>query len=332
MIRPSDAYILPDPGGAVVIGAVQRNLGSAVQHEVLLAGSNRTPGENALTVDVFGGSYRRGEGGLASEAPSPDAITREMQAVLPGVDMQISPYYVQNRYGPFGYAVGRGNGRDLCLYGWQRLQTTSSAGTLLANRFLMQVRLRMCEAGGDERELLRSMYSYSLASYFGTQYADVPAAPTKQTFRRLDSPDEIRPSNPTGLALVLPKQTPAAAPQAVARRPAAPAAAQPAREATAPAPAQAAPIVPAPTTTVRSAATPVPQNVPVATAPRPSSGAAGPLVPPPSFVGQNTQPSAASEVPLGSPTIPDPMSPAMIAITAAREIKLPQSLAREVSE
>ena len=33
-------------------------------------------------------------------------IGSEIREAVPGVRMQTSPYYVQNKYGPFGYVIG----------------------------------------------------------------------------------------------------------------------------------------------------------------------------------------------------------------------------------
>jgi Cellulose biosynthesis protein BcsN len=311
MIRPSAAYILPDPGGPVVIGAIQRNLGTAIEHEVLLGVPTSTSGQNALTVQVYGRAHRSGDGALASDAPTDASVTREMEDVLAGVPMQVSPYFVQNRYGPFGYAIGRGRGRDICIYGWQKLQTESGNGPFYSNRFLLQIRLRLCQSGATESDLLWVMYNFTLSAQFGSQYPDMPRTAAPNVIGLLGTPAEVRPANPTGLAYVLPREAPApAAPaRAVASAPAAPRA-------------PAAPPAAA-TSSARAVPTPFAGSPATATAPRPVSGGPAPVVPPPDLTA------------LGSPSQDgpaDPLSPAMQAITAAREIELPNTLAREADE
>lgn len=322
MIRPSAAYILPDPGGPVVVGAIQRNLGSVIEHEILLGVPTRTAGQNELSVQVFGKAYRQGEGVLDSGAPTDASVTREMQEVLAGVPMQISPYFVQNRYGPFGYAIGRGKGQDLCIYGWQRLQTQSSSSPFYANRYLLQIRLRLCQTGASEQQLLNVMYKFTLSSHFGTQYPDAPQTTAPMVLSVLDTPTEVRPNNPTGLAYVMPPQAPApaGAPRAVASAPAAPR--TPSRD---PAPTvSSAPAVPPPVPGSSGPASSA--TTTAAAAPTPSPGASGsaPVVPPPDFA-FTTAPTSDTG-PAGS------LSPAMQAITAAREIELPTSIAREAVE
>ena len=94
-----------------------------------------------------------------------EAIAGELRAAFPGVPMRVSPDYVQNAYGPFGYATGRGAGRDLCLYGWQRIG--GKVMTPFIRQGAIDVRLRLCEAGASERDLLADMYRYTVRAPFG---------------------------------------------------------------------------------------------------------------------------------------------------------------------
>ena len=298
-IDPSAAYILPDPGGPVVVGAIQRNLGNAIEHEILLGTSTRTPGQNALSLTVFGRGYRSGEGGIGDRQPTDASIEKEMAAAFPGVDMQIAPFFVQNRYGPFGYAVGRGGGRDTCLYGWQRLEMTSGSSPFYANRFHLQIRLRLCDSRLTERQLLDVMYGYTLASYFGSQYPDLQRVGPPRAGTAIGTESEIRPQGGVEVAMIL------RAPEPVATaRPPAPPPAEPrvAAEVTIPAP-------------QATAAVATPTSAAVA--------AAGPVVPPPTFGG------VAASSAGGTPVIP---APAQQAVSVAREIALPAEIARQVDK
>lgn len=316
MIPPSAAYILPDPGGPVVVGAVQRNLGNAVEHEVLLGARSSTPGQNALTAQVFGRAHQVGNGAVDPGQPTNSSVRLEMEKVLPSVSMTVSPYFVQNRYGPFGYAMGRGRGRDLCIYGWQRLNMQSGAGPFYANRFLIQIRLRLCQSGASENELLQVMYRFTLSSYFGSQYPDVPPQNPRDPVSVLDSPTVVRPSTSTGMASVLPDYAPSTTvpPRAAAKTAGASQAKQVSTTA-----AYKGPTVPSPVSSgmVSTALSPSPINY----------GDSAPIVPPPDFGIAAVDPSSQSMV---APN--DPNSPAMRAITAAREIELPDFLAREAKE
>ena len=103
-----------------------------------------------------------------------------MRQVLPGIRMVRSPYYVQNKYGPFGYAAGRSASGDTCLYGWQRISSTGITQTWVGNKGSIQVRLRLCDQSASEQRLLDVMYGYTITSYFKTRnwnpYGE-PAAP-----------------------------------------------------------------------------------------------------------------------------------------------------------
>ena len=56
-----------------------------------------------------------------------------MRKAFPGVSMGRSPFYVQSRYGPFGYAAGRAASGDIFIYAWQRIQAAGQT-TLIRNR------------------------------------------------------------------------------------------------------------------------------------------------------------------------------------------------------
>jgi hypothetical protein len=71
-------------------------------------------------------------------------------------------FYVQNSYGPFGYAFGRGAGTDLCLYAWQQVRAPTGTISPFANYGSIQIRLRACEAGATEQKLLAIMYNFTI--------------------------------------------------------------------------------------------------------------------------------------------------------------------------
>lgn len=159
LASPAEAFALPPPGGPAVVGVVERSYSNARSQEVALATRGRTPGQNAITVAVLGTGRPRGDDVLLTPALSDAAIAAEMRRALPGVEMRISPFFASNVYGPFGYAFGRGAGGDLCLYGWQRLD---SAPRPLARQRAISARMRICEPGGTEAGLLANMTGYTL--------------------------------------------------------------------------------------------------------------------------------------------------------------------------
>src|SRR5690606_3555739 len=87
----------------------------------------------------------------------------EMRSLLPGVAMQRSNHYVQNTFGPFGYATGRSASGDTCLYAWQRL---ASKPSLIGNKGSVQIRLRLCGRSATEESLLATMYGFTFTGAF----------------------------------------------------------------------------------------------------------------------------------------------------------------------
>lgn len=176
----TDAMALPPPGGPAVIGVVERVFANAIQQEIVLSTSAKVPGQNTLQIQFFGpvGSSG-GDTPLSDTPPSESVVAREMRHALPGIRMVRSPLYVQNSYGPFGYATGRSHSGDLCLYAWQRISGLKSDASL-ATRGSVQVRLRLCQTGATEDGLLAVMYGYTInsafAGYTWNPYGTVPAA------------------------------------------------------------------------------------------------------------------------------------------------------------
>jgi hypothetical protein len=158
------ALALPPPGSLAVTAVTQRRYDNAVSQVVSLATRGRTPGENAIYVAFFTAADLPDstgvEGNLLKEAGMDDvALGREMEERLPGVAMSPSAVFVQNKYGPFGYAFGRGSGGEACLYAWQRIASGDSI--FRPKSGLISVRLRVCDPAGTEASLLRLAYDYA---------------------------------------------------------------------------------------------------------------------------------------------------------------------------
>lgn len=172
------AFVLPPPGGPGIVSVVERRYNNATQQEISLVTNAHTPGQNWIRVKLFGPvqTQQAGQTDASTMPISFGNVGAEARTALPTAGMQRSPYYVQNRYGPFGYATGR-SGQDLCLYGWQKIQ---SLPKLVGNKGAIDIRLRICEANASEQQLLALMYGYTVSAFFGSQnwnpYGD-PAAP-----------------------------------------------------------------------------------------------------------------------------------------------------------
>lgn len=159
------ALALPPPGSFPVTGVTQRSYDNAVSQVVSMATRGRTPGENAIHVAFLTAADLPDadgvEGNLLREPAIDDfAIAREMEERLPGVAMAPSAVFVQNKYGPFGYAFGRGAHAEACLYVWQRMANGDSI--LRPRSGVISVRIRVCDPAATEASLLRVAFSYAI--------------------------------------------------------------------------------------------------------------------------------------------------------------------------
>lgn len=288
LMTTTDALALPPPGGPSVVGVLERRYSNARAQEVSLATLGRTPGQNRIEVAVLGTGRPRGDDVLLTPAFTDAAIAQEMRAALPGVAMTISPFFASNVYGAFGYAFGRGAGNDLCLYGWQRID---SAPRPFARSRVVSARMRLCEPGATEASLLANMQGYTLNVPLDVHFHAARPAGTSAPGGGLQLRESV---------LGAPEPAPAPPPRA-RRTPAAVARAEP-PAAPALSPANAPTLPPA----VLDAVPPAPS----------APSVAGPIVPPPPI---EIAPPAAplSPVPLPPPPAVAPPAPMVQAPPAA---------------
>jgi hypothetical protein len=116
-ISVDQAFVSLGPSAPPVLSIVERPYENATRQTVRLATRGATPGENTLRVDVIGIKNP----GISRDATLPDApleeasLSSEAEDALPRVPLRMSLTYLQNRYGPFGYAVGRSAQGDQCI-------------------------------------------------------------------------------------------------------------------------------------------------------------------------------------------------------------------------
>jgi hypothetical protein len=168
MVPAHQAFAVPEVGGPSVTAVLEKRYANATEQDVLLATSAATPGQNMLRIQIFGPvetALANRDTLRAGYLPAKN-INAEMRELIPGVRMQTSGYYVQNKYGPFGYAVGRTSSGDTCLYAWQRITSTGFKQTWIGNKGSIQVRLRLCDQNASEQRLLQSMYGYTINASF----------------------------------------------------------------------------------------------------------------------------------------------------------------------
>lgn len=168
MVPAEQAFAVPEVGGPAVTAVLEKRFANATEQDVLLATSAATPGQNMLRIQIFGPvePALASRGKLRAGYLPAKNVNAEMRELIPGVRMQTSGYYVQNKYGPFGYAVGRTSSGDTCLYGWQRITSTGFTQTWIGNKGSIQVRLRLCDQNASEQRLLQSMYGYTINASF----------------------------------------------------------------------------------------------------------------------------------------------------------------------
>ncbi|MGO7426202.1 cellulose biosynthesis protein BcsN, partial [Rhizobium ruizarguesonis] len=125
------------------------------------------PGQNSLKVQFFGASGANpGTGNAGFNMINESGIAREVARSAPSVPMATSATFLQNAYGPFGYASGRSRAGDTCVYAWQQIRSSTAANTQARNFGMIQLRLRLCDARASERQLLGIVYGYTISGTF----------------------------------------------------------------------------------------------------------------------------------------------------------------------
>lgn len=227
IVAPVDAMIVPPPGGPGIINVVSTTFPNAIRQDISLATQASSPGENKISLIQFVEDGGDGSDAALQDIPFTQVnLTEEALAAWPNSGMSVSPYFVQNDYGPFGYAIGRPANGDVCIYAWQRIAPGLKPSGAV-DRGTITVRFQMCKRSATEQELLEVMYRLRLKGSVHPPGAAPPA------IGRIAAP--IRPVGAGGFSNVI--NVPAAAP---VRR------ATPAAPVATPAPAVVVPVVMAP--------------------------------------------------------------------------------------
>jgi Cellulose biosynthesis protein BcsN len=158
-VSVDQAFVSLGPSAPPVLSIVEHPYENATRQTLRLATRGSTPGENTLRVDVIGIKNP----GISPDATLSDApleaaqLSSEAEDALPGVPLRTSLTYLQNRSGPFGYAVGKSAQGDECIYAWQRVATPDRDLSVVNSRNTLSLRLRLCEPNTSEAALLASM-------------------------------------------------------------------------------------------------------------------------------------------------------------------------------
>jgi hypothetical protein len=164
VVSPTLAFVSLGPGAPADLSVIESPYANATRQTIALATHGRTPGENQLRIDVFGLTNPN----VAPDSTLPDRplneadLMSEAQDALPDAPLRISTNYMQNRYGPFGYAVGRSAHGDTCVYAWQRLETPEQKLNIVNSRNTISIRIRICDPKAGEATLASLMMNLSV--------------------------------------------------------------------------------------------------------------------------------------------------------------------------
>lgn len=283
IVAAEQAFALPPPGGPAVIAVVEQRFPNATEQKIVLRGSGRSTGENYLLVRFFGpvGQTGRGRDDLRNRPLAITDIAEEMREAFPGVALARSAIFVQNDYGPFGYAIGRAPSGDTCIYAWQRIAGTPRPPLIFRSNGTIEHRLRLCEAAASEAALLAVMYGVRIRSFFpGVAWNPYGAPPSPDP--AIGQPGApIYPTGPGGYEPVLADAPATPARSRPARRAASPAPVTEAMPAAEPLPASVGPPIPPPPATLGSAPDAPDDAAAAGTVPNPPAEGVTPAVTPP---------------------------------------------------
>ena len=145
------------------LSMLQSNLQGPLTQKIVLQGDPATGGENRIVVTVDLDQPMPGEADYKVPKPTDELIAKELDDTMPGIAMTISPNFVRNDFGPFGYAIGRAYGGVTCIYAWQwspgqaprfLASPEGQAADLSRPKAATSVRVRLCKQGLGERELV----------------------------------------------------------------------------------------------------------------------------------------------------------------------------------
>lgn len=191
----SRAMIIPGPGRFGLVTVLERRYSNAYSQELLLETSARRPGQNNMRVAFVlpGSTTGPGEDDLDLMRMSPETVSHDMSEQFPDVDMSISALFVQNRFGPFGFATGRSAYGDNCIYAWQIIAPDRPLSLFSAPKGKINIRLQLCDSTATMAEMLDVMYNFTINAYL-SQWNWMPLEDTPPVNPQFGEPGaEVRP-------------------------------------------------------------------------------------------------------------------------------------------
>ena len=165
-VPATQAMVFPAPGGPAITAVVGQHNIDGAQQTIALATHAATVGENYIKVRLItraGGAIDNSPGDPPADLRLED-VRRALVSEFPGVAMTMSDAFVQNSFGPFGYATGTSPHGDGCVYAWQQIRAASSDQSILSNTGRIALRLRLCAAGQTPHQLIMTMYGLTIVA------------------------------------------------------------------------------------------------------------------------------------------------------------------------
>jgi hypothetical protein len=186
-----------------VVTVLENRYRNGLTQDIILENNSAVGGQNALFVKAFGPmGPDRGTGRLERDVPDAVAVRRELAERFPGVHMEVSGLYAQNRYGPFSYATGRAATGDNCVYAWQRIAAEGQVFSF--RRGAITWRLRVCDPHTSLRELLLLAYGLTITGYFLSPNWNPYGDPPKPDPRIGEAGETVLPQQPVDPTVVAP--------------------------------------------------------------------------------------------------------------------------------
>ena len=162
----TDSLVTLAPGAGALRGVVETVYVNAIEQTVSIDTGSRTPGQNYVKVQYFKTNATTVvQGGLQDVPLANMDMAGEARGTVNYADMKLSPYFVQNFYGPFGYSMGRTATGDTCMYAWQRIPPPRvSTGSEWKT---VNVRALICASDRTEQQLLEVMMQLHLKGVAG---------------------------------------------------------------------------------------------------------------------------------------------------------------------
>jgi hypothetical protein len=173
-VSAPEAMLALSPGAGAILGVVETVYVNATEQYITLDTHARSPGQNYISIQKFATAAESlTPGGLQDVELVNLDMAGEARGAVSYADMRLSPFFVQNLYGPFGYSMGRTATADLCMYAWQRIGPDRRPGGGV-ERGAINIRVLICDNRKSEAELLDIMFQMRIKGVTGLSARSSP--------------------------------------------------------------------------------------------------------------------------------------------------------------